>query len=80
MSKGSIRRSIDDEFSWNQKNIGVIVLGLGLIFFILNAITIISSIPHIIEYKLPTVSFYISLFSSVSLMMYAAYNIYVSSK
>ena len=76
VKKKTIKEHINEEFEWNNTNINILFLGIGLVMFVLNVTTIITFIPFIDKYDLPLAGFYTSLLSSLFLIGYATYNIY----
>ena len=79
--KKTLLHSIHEKhFSFTKNEIGLFFLGVGLTMFLLNIASMINSIQAIIEagkvVKYPFMGFYISLLSSMLLMIYSLYNIY----
>ncbi len=71
------------EFSLNRKSMGFFFFGVGITMFILNLTTVINAINLIstLNYsiRIPLEGYYISLVSSVILMTYSLYNIYIDN-
>lgn len=67
-------------FSFDKKEVGLFFLGVGLTMFILNIASMINSIHAIIQtgkiIEYPFMGFYVSLLSSILLMLYSLLNIY----
>lgn len=67
-------------FSFDKKEVGLFFLGVGLTMFILNIASMINSIHAIIQagkiIQYPFMGFYVSLLSSILLMLYSILNIY----
>ncbi|MCA9459816.1 MAG: hypothetical protein KC550_04680 [Nanoarchaeota archaeon] len=74
--KKSLIEKIDEEFLWDRKTVGYFFLGVGLTMFIIN-ITLILSVMKIWSSGYPMSGYYISIISSIILMTYSLYNIYV---
>jgi len=71
-------------FNWTRKNAGFFFFGVGVTMFLLNLITVVNAINLIaalnLNVQIPMSGYYISLVSSVILMTYSLYNIYVEQK
>ena len=69
-----------DYFAFDRKNTGLFFLGIGLTMFIVNITAMIQSLIILMDegiaVQYPFSVFYVSLISSVLLMIYALYNIY----
>ncbi|MCA9497208.1 MAG: hypothetical protein KC589_09765 [Nanoarchaeota archaeon] len=74
--KRTLMERIDEEFLWDRKTVGYFFLGVGLTMFIIN-ITLILSVMQVWSSGYPMSGYYISIISSVILMTYSLYNIYV---
>jgi hypothetical protein len=66
----------------DKEKIGIFFLGVGIIMFILNIVSFLQLLPIIIYMNsiigtFPMHGFYISIISSVILITYSLYNIYV---
>ena len=73
----SFLHKIDDILSFNKRSIGFFFLGIGLIMFILNVTTILNFIQYT-NIEFPMTNYYTSVASSLFLMLYSLYNIYIS--
>ena len=69
------------EFTLNKRSMGFFFFGVGITMFILNLTTVINAINLIstlnYDVRIPLTGYYISLVSSVVLMTYSLYNIYI---
>jgi len=70
-----------EAFSFNKAEMGYFFFGVGITMFLLNLITVVQAIKLIgalnLSVTIPMAGYYISLVSSVILMTYSLYNIYV---
>ena len=68
-------------FNWNKRNAGFFFFGVGVTMFLLNLITVVNAINLIaslnLNVQIPMSGYYISLITSVILMTYSLYNIYI---
>ena len=74
--KASLIEKLDNKLGWDKKTIGHFFLGVGLIMFILNITTILNFIQYT-GMGFPMTGYYTSTASSMFLMGYSLYNIYV---
>lgn len=76
-----INKKMNEIFTWDRKTMGYFFFGVGITMFTLNLTTVINAINLIsrlnLDIQIPMGGYYISLVSSVILMTYSLYNIYI---
>jgi len=78
-SKKGFWGNLDQVLKVNRKNISFFFLGVGLIMFIVNIITILNFIKYT-SVEFPMTNYYASVGSSLFLMLYSLYNFYCDWK
>ena len=73
----SFIKKIDKEFCWDKRTVGVFFLGVGVVMFIVNIISILTIMQYTYLIN-PLGAYYTSISSSIILMLYSLYNIYTS--
>lgn len=70
-------------FSFSKKDVSLFFLGAGLTLFLLNISAAISILPYIEVLKghtnYPLLGYYVSILSSIFLMTYASYILYIEN-
>lgn len=83
VKKKSFKEKLEKIFNWNRESIGLFFLGVGLTMFIVNITAILNILPYLsllstyVEY--PLLGYYVSVLSSIILMTYSLYNMYVEA-
>lgn len=83
VQKKSKLEKIKKVFSWDRESIGLFFLGVGLTMFIVNITAILNILPFLpmlstyVEY--PLLGYYVSILSSIILMTYSLYNMYIEA-
>ena len=76
-----MKKRLSKIIPWDRKTVGFFFFGVGVTMFILNLTAVINAINLIANYgvnvKIPLGGYYTSLISSVLLMTYSLYNIYI---
>lgn len=81
VKKKNFMTKLEKIFTWDRESIGLFFLGVGLTMFIINVtaiLNILPFLPKLAEYvEYPLLGYYVSILSSIILMVYSLYNMYV---